>query len=456
MGNTSRRKFIRNGSLGTAGVLLSSGLVNNSFSAPFSTAPATPAILGGTPAWAANSWVKWPMWLQGEDEQLLLESVRSGVWSRNKVVNEFEAAWAAMLGAKKCLTVVNGTHALITVMNRLDIGAGDEVITTPYTFIASVQAILANNAMPVFADIDPRTFQIDADKIESKITKRTKAILVVHILGLPADMDKIMHIAQKHKLVVIEDACQAHLAEYDHKKVGTIGKAGCFSFQNSKNLPIGEGGAIVSDDEKLIDSCFAAHNLGFAYGTSTGSISGDSFMKAGKVRLTEYQAAIGLAQMKRVGAQTATRNSNALYLASMLKDIKGIAPIKLYDKVTLGAYHLYAFRYHKDAFKGLTRQQFVKALAAEGLPCSGGYKVMHTQEFMRDALGSKIYRSFYTKDMIDFNQYRERNKCPENELLCDEAVWLQQSVLLGSKEDMEKIVTVIRNISTHADKIKQG
>jgi dTDP-4-amino-4,6-dideoxygalactose transaminase len=267
-------------------------------------------------------------------------------------------------------------------------------------------------------------------------------------------MEKIMQIAQKHNLVVIEDACQAHLAEYDHKKAGTIGRAGCFSFQNSKNLPIGEGGAIVSNDEKLIDDCHAAHNLGYGNATSTGSIAGESYMKAGKVRLTEYQAAIGLAQLKRLEAQTATRNSNAQYLTSMLKGIKGITPIKLYDKVTRGAWHLYSFRYNKEAFKGLERQPFIRALTAEGLPCSGGYKVMHTQEFMRDAFNSRVYKGFYSKDMLDFNQYKQRSQCPENELLCQEAVWLPQNVLLGTKEDMEKIVSVIKNIANNADKIK--
>lgn len=393
------------------------------------------------------------MWVQAEDEKVLIDSVRSGVWSRAKLVDEFESRWADAIGTRRCLTVVNGTNALITAINQLDIGAGDEVITTPYTFIASVQAILANNAMPVFADIDPATYQIDPAKLESKITKRTKAILVVHILGLPADMDKIMSIAQKHNLVVIEDACQAHLAEYDGKKVGSIGKAGCFSFQNSKNLPIGEGGAIVSNDERFIDNCFAAHNLGYAYGTSTGAVAGDSFMRASKIRLTEYQAAIGLAQLKRVEEQTNTRHENAAYLSSMLKDIDGVTPIKLYDKVTRGAYHLYSFRYHPESFKGLSRQKFLEALRKEGLPCSGGYKVMHTQEFMRNTFASRVYKSFYSKKMLDFEDYKQRNSCPENEALCKDAVWLTQNVLLGSRKDMEGIADAIRNISRNADKI---
>lgn len=450
MGHTSRREFIRQGSLGTAGILFASGLVNSSFASSVSR---TPAILGGSPMWTASSWVKWPMWIQSEDEKVLLESIRSGVWSRNKLVDEFESKWAAAIGTKRCLTVSNGTNALITAINRLDIGPGDEVITTPYTFIASIQAILANNAMPVFADIDPATYQIDPVKLESKITKRTKAILVVHILGLPADMDKIMAIAKKHNLIVIEDACQAHLAEYDNKRVGSIGDTGCFSFQNSKNMPIGEGGAIVSNNEKFIDDCFAAHNLGYAYGTSTGAVAGDSFMKASKIRLTEYAAAIGLAQLKRLESQTITRNENAKYLSSMLKEIDGITPIKLYDKVTQGAYHLYSFRYDPAKFKGLSRAKFLEALRKEGLPCSGGYKVMHTQAFMQDAFNTRVYKSFYSRKMLDFADYKQRNNCPENEQLCNDAVWILQNVLLGSRQDMEGIATAIKNISKNADKI---
>ncbi|MBO9154497.1 DegT/DnrJ/EryC1/StrS family aminotransferase [Chitinophaga sp. GCM10012297] len=454
MGHSSRRKFLRQSSLGAAGYLLGAGLVNSSFaSSSVFSASRTPAALGGQPLFNAASWVKWPMWIQSEDEQTLIQSVRSGVWSRAKLVDEFESKWAAAVGVKRCLTVVNGTNALITAINQLDIGAGDEVITTPYTFIASVQAILANNAMPVFADVDPATYQIDPAKIEAKITKKTKAILVVHILGLPADMDRIMAIAQKHNVAVIEDACQAHLAVYDHKVVGSIGKAGCFSFQNSKNLPIGEGGAIVSNDDRFIDNCFAAHNLGYAYGTSTGAVAGDSFMKASKIRLTEYAAAIGLAQLKRLEEQTNTRHENAAYLSSMIKDIPGIQPIKLYDKVNRGAYHLYSFRYDPASFKGLTRAKFMDALRKEGIPCSGGYKEMHTQEFMRQTFGTRVYKSFYSQKMLDFEDYKRRNHCPENAALCNSAVWMTQNMLLGSRKDMEGIAEAIKGISNNAGKI---
>ncbi|TLV00683.1 DegT/DnrJ/EryC1/StrS family aminotransferase [Dyadobacter luticola] len=450
----SRRDFIRKNSLAGVGVALASTGIAKPFNIATGAA-SKPAILGGASAWAEDRWPIWPMWDKDNDEKLLLEVMRSGVWSRADMVTRFEKAWADMLGAKRSLAVVNGTQSLVIAINQLDIKAGDEVLVPPYTFIASVSAILSNGAMPVFVDIDPETFQIDPAKIEAKITPRTKAILPVHILGLPCDMDRIMAIAKKHNLFVIEDSCQAHLAEYDHKKVGTIGNVGCFSFQNSKNLPIGEGGALVSNDDKLMDKCFSYQNFGNPYGTAVGSVSTGAIMQGTKLRFTEYQAAIGIAQMKRLDAQTTTRNENATYLKSLIKDIPGISPYKLYDKVTRGAYHLFPFRYNKEGFKGLSRQDFLKALTAEGVPCSSGYAVLNTQPFLKDTFDSKNYRKMYSKDMLDINAFNERNKCPLNEKLCnEEAVWFTQNMLLGTKEDMKMIASAIEKIHAGAEKIK--
>jgi len=179
-----------------------------------------PAILGGEKAYTGH-WPTWPVWDSVTDEKKLLEVMRSGVWSRNKLTEEFEKKWAQTLGAKRSLAVVNGTNALNTSLAQLEIGWGDEVLVTSYTFIASVSSILFNGAIPVFVDVDPETFQMNPDKIEEKITSHTRAILPVHILGLPCDMERIMKIAAKHNLLVVEDACQAWLAEINGKKVGT-------------------------------------------------------------------------------------------------------------------------------------------------------------------------------------------------------------------------------------------
>jgi perosamine synthetase len=451
--DNSRRKFIKQGAIagmatiitaGSASSILAGGRGNN----------AQPAILGGAPAWDKARWVKWPIWIPEADEKRVLEVLRSGVWSRAAMVDEFEREWSKALDVKRTLTVNNGTNALIVALNQLDIKAGDEVLVPPYTFVATVQAILANGAMPVFVDVDPETFQIDPEKIEAKITNRTKAILPVHILGLPADMPRIMAIADKHKLIVIEDACQAPLAEINKRKVGTFGHAGCFSFQNSKNIAIGEGGAIVSNDDGFMDKCFSYQNLGLPYGSAIGSVSAGSVRLGTKVRFTEYQAAIGLAQLKRLEEQTVTRNENAAYLKSRLERIPGILPYRLYSGVTRAAFHLFPFRYRQDQFQGLSRADFLTALRAEGVPCSSGYTTLNTQEFIKHALESGNFQKMYPKDLLDYAKYMERNQCPENDQLCSEAVWFTQNLLLGSKEDMDSIVTAIQKIHNNAGAIK--
>lgn len=450
----TRRDFIKQNSMAGAGMLLASKLVAKPFSI-HSTASSKPAILGGPSAWDTKKWPTWPIWNPETDEKQVLEVLRSGVWSRAQVVTQFEKEWANALNAKRCLAVVNGTNALVTTINQMNIKGGDEVLVPPYTFIATVSSILSNGAMPVFVDIDPETFQIDPAKIEAKITPRTKAIIAVHILGLPADMDRIMAIAKKHNLLVIEDACQAHLAEYGNQKVGSIGDAGCFSFQNSKNLPIGEGGAVVSNNDQFMDRCFSYTNFGNPYGTAVGAVSTGSVTQGTKLRFTEYQAAIGLAQMKRLPEQTNLRHENAQYLKSLIKDIPGIIPYKLYEKVNKGAFHLFPFRFQKEGFKGLSREIFLKALQAEGVPCSSGYTPLNTQPYLKDTFESSNYKKMYPKEMLDIKSYNERNQCPQNHKICtEEAVWFTQNLLLGNKDDMKSIASAIEKVHSNAERIK--
>lgn len=454
MNNKSRRRFLKESTIASVGTFIGVSQIPTLFAAGSAKAN-TSAILGGVPTFDNSHWIKWPIWIPEQDEQGVLDVLRSGVWSRANVVTEFENEWAKILDIKRCLTVVNGTNALIVALNQLNVRGGDEVLVTPYTFIATIQAILANGAMPVFVDIDPQTFQIDPAKIEAKITSNTKAIVPVHILGLPCDMDRIMAIAKKHNLLVIEDACQAPLAEVNHKKVGTIGNAGCFSFQNSKNMAIGEGGAIVSNDDAFIDRCFSYHNFGFPYGSATAAVNVGSIMQGTKVRFSEYQAAIGLAQLKRLDAQTTTRNVNAGYLSSLIKNIPGITPYKLYENVTRATFHLFPFRYNKNEFKGLSRAGFIKALQAEGLPVSGGYTPLNTQPFIKETFESKIFQKIYTKSQLDYGAYLEHNHCPLNNILCTEAVWFTQNVLLAAKTDMDAIFVAIEKIHNNAEYIKK-
>jgi len=435
-----------------AGVGLTLGVGSPTFFSGIDTKK--PAILGGSPTFT-KEWQTWPIWNPATDEKRVLEVLRSGVWSRAGVVSEFEKTWAETMGAKRCLSVVNGTNALICALANFDIGAGDEVLVPPYTFIATIQAVLQNGAMPIFVDTDPETFQMDADKIEARITPRTRAILPVHVAGLPADMDKIMAIAKKHNLLVIEDACQAWMAEVNNKKVGTIGNAGCYSFQNSKNITMGEGGAVVSDDDAFMDRCFSYHSYGNPYGTVAGEVGAGTIRLGTKLRITEFQAAIGLAQLKRLEEQTAVRTKNADYLQSLLKKIPGIVPYKLYPNVTRAAYHLFPFRYKKESFSDLPRETFLEALRAEGVPCSSGYTPLNTMPYLASAFQTKNFRKMYPAEMLDGKKYYSENQCPENDLLCTEAVWFTQNLLLGEKEDMTMIANAIEKIHKNASKIKQ-
>jgi dTDP-4-amino-4,6-dideoxygalactose transaminase len=456
--NFSRREFVKQNSMAGLGAVVGMGM------SPALLANGTPgngtdagagklAILGGEKT-RTKSWPDWPMWDPATDEERVIQVLRSGIWSRKDVVTEFEKKWAGTIGTKRCLAVVNGTNALITSLVQLGIGGGDEVIVPPYTFIATVIAVLQTGAMPVFVDTDPKTFQIDAGKIEAKITSRTKAILPVHILGLPADMTRIMQIADRHNLFVVEDACQAWLAEIDHKKMGSFGHAGCFSFQNSKNIPIGEGGAIVSDDDEFMDRCYSYHNYGNPYGTAAGTMAAGTIIAGTKLRLTEYQAAIGLAQLKRLEEQTETRNINAAYLKSQIKDIPGILPYELNPGVTRAAFHLFPFRYKKDEFKGLTKGEFLKALQSEGIPCMSGYTPLNKMPYLENVLQTKNFKLMYPASMLDYKKYMERNQCPANDQLCEEAVWFFHSMLLTGKSDMDDIAMAIEKIHKNAEQIK--
>ena len=450
----SRREFLKQNSIAGLGTALATGMTPSLF-ANILTGEDTPAILGGKSV-RIKDWLEWPVWNPETDEKRVVEVLRSGDWSRRDTVTEFENKWAEKVGAKRCLTVVNGTNALIVALTQFNIGAGDEVIIPPYTFIAMVQAVLATGAMPIFVDTDPETFQIDVTKIEAKITSRTRAIMPVHLAGLPADMARIMEIAKKHDLIVVEDACQAHLAEINHQKVGTFGHAGCFSFQNSKNLPIGEGGAIVSNNEDFMDRCYSYHNFGNPFGSIVGTVNEGTIIKGTKLRLTEYQAAIGLAQLVRLEAQTITRTENAEYLRSQIQHIPGIIPYKFCPNVTRASYHLFPFRYKKEEFQGLSRTGFVNALEAEGVPCSSGYAPLNKMPYLNDAFTSKNYKKTYPVEMLDFNSYLAQNQCPENDRLCNEAVWFTQNMLLAGKSEMNDISNAIEKINKNAGKIKKA
>ncbi|HWQ91607.1 MAG TPA: DegT/DnrJ/EryC1/StrS family aminotransferase, partial [Clostridia bacterium] len=412
-----------------------------------------PAKLGGKPV-CSGGFPGWPVFDQTE-EKALLETLHSGNWFRGSgtAVAQFETAYEKLTGAKHCLATASGTAALSTVLGALDIGPGDEVIIPPYTFVATYNAVVLNYGLPVFVDSDLETFQIDASKVEAAITADTRAILPVHIGGSPADLETILEVGNKHRIPVIEDACQAHLAEWHGKKVGTLGLAGCFSFQASKNLNSGEGGAVLTNDDQFAEVCYNFHNQGRAR-----QVSGYNFTYSGtrgsNLRLSEFQGNLLLAQMTRVVEQSNRRNDNALYLTSLLKEIPGIKPARLYPN-TRSAWHLYMFRYEPEAFAGLDRTKFMAALTAEGVPCSSGYAAMNKDAYVSALAKNKRFVRVYGEKKMQ--EWLERNQqCTQNEKLCKQAVWFTQTMLLPDHAKMDQIAEAIRRIQKHAPELARA
>jgi perosamine synthetase len=442
----NRRDFISAASLGGTGLALSLPTI-----ARAAAESMKPAILGGPKA-HPRGFPVWPVYDQTE-EKALLDTLRSGQWFRGygHAVANFESEYAKLTGAKHCLATSCGTSALYTALGALDVGPGDEVIIPPYTFVATYNVVVLNYALPVFVDSDIESFQIDANKIEAAITPTTRAILPVHIGGSPADLDKTLEVGKQHNVPVVEDACQAHLAEWRGKQVGTWGLAGCFSFQASKNLNSGEGGAVLTNDKEFAEICYNFHNQGRAK-----QVSGYNFSYSGtrgsNLRLSEFQGNLLVAQMSRVVEQTNRRTENANYLTRLLNEIPGIQPAKLYDGVTRSAYHLYMFRYDQAQFAGLGRAKFMEAMGREGVPCSGGYGVLNKDDYVSGLAKNKHFLRIYGEKRMQ--RWLEQNQnCPQNEKLCREAVWFTQNMLLGPREDMEQIADAIRKIQRHTGEL---
>jgi Predicted pyridoxal phosphate-dependent enzyme apparently involved in regulation of cell wall biogenesis len=445
----NRRIFLKTSALAGVGLSL---LPNNLTLAAVGTSDNKPVLLGGRKP-TGYGFSKWPVYDQSE-EKALLDILHSNEWGRldGSVTAKFEAEYARINDTTHCLAVSSGTSALYTMLGALDVGPGDEVILPVYTFVASYNVVVLNYALPILIDTDPETFQIDADKIEPAITKQTKLIMPVHIGGSPADMDRVLEIGRNHNLPIIEDACQAHLAEWKGKKVGSLGLGGAFSFQSTKNLNCAEGGAITSNDEAFIRKCYGFHNQGQG-GTSTSYTTGEG-TRGTNLRLTEFQANLLLAQMTRLEQQAGKRSENAAYLTNLFNEIPGIIPAKLYEGTTNSAYHLYMFRYDKSKFQGLSRERFIEAMSAEGVPCSTGYGQMNSSAYVQGLAENKHYLKIYGEKGM--REWLDRIRCPQNDTLTkEESVWFTQTMLLGSRTDMEMIADAVRKIQKYAGDLKK-
>lgn len=445
----TRRRFIRNAAAGSATLSL---LSTRDAPQVFASETAQPALLGGARA-HKGGWSQWPIWRESWEPDVI-KVLRSGNWYRGNGghVAEFEAGYAKLLGAKRCLATASGTTALLVALHVMDVDAGDEVIVSPYTFVATYNAILINKALPVFADTDPATLTMDPASIESRITDRTRAILPVHIYGMPCEMDAINDIARKHKLAVIEDACQAWLAEYKGRKCGNLADLACFSFQNSKHIPSGEGGAVTGNNDDLLDRCHAFHNVGRATGNFKGAKP--YFTRGSNYRMQQFQAVILMQQFQKLLDETARRQENADYLSAQLKEIPGIQPARLPEN-SRSVWHLYPFRYDVERFNGLPRDKFMKALSAEGVPCSGGYHEQYFDGLLDEAITSRGFKRLFSAERL--KAYRESfHDLKGNRQVCATTVALGQNMLLAGRGDMDHIVEAVRKIQTHSSALARA
>jgi len=421
----------------------------------------TLALKGGTPV-RTRPFTSWPVFDEAE-EDALLGVLRSGKWWRfafgqgvelaepkegeRSQVAVFQEEFARYHECRYGIAAVNGSAVLEMGLRAMNLEIGDEIIVPPYTYVASATCALQNNLVPVFVDVHPDTYNIDPDRIEEAVTPRTRAIMVVHFGGQPADMDGIIAVAKKHNLAVIEDAAHAHGCEWKGRKAGSLDSLfSTFSFQASKNMTSGEGGILCSNNQKIAAECdslmwagrkigrpwYEFHRLGWNY------------------RITEFQAAILRCQLKRIDGQIRLRMKNANYLSLNLGEIDGIRPLVQDPRTTLHGYHLYIVRYDEPGI-GLNRDVFINALIAEGIPAFSGYtfSLYRNPMFLEKKFinGSFPFGTRYHPD-VDYGAFAAR--CPVSERACQyEAVWLPQNVFLGTEEDMDDIVKAVRKVLAH-------
>lgn len=333
------------------------------------------AINGGSAVAPQPLRITWPIFDQS-DREALSRALDSGRWCRldwaeakDSEVAQFEAEFARYHDAQHCIAVCNGTAAIEAALKAGGVEAGDEVLVTPVTFISSAIAIILASAVPVFVDVDPETYQIDPAAMEAAITRRTRAAVIVHYGGYPCDMDAIAELAQRRGLFIVEDSAHAHGSEWRGRKVGALVNAGAFSFQSSKTLSCGEGGAVITNDEELAGKVFSYHHI--------GRVAGRPFYEhhiaAPNYRMTEFQGALLRAQLKRLPQQTAVRHRNATRLTQALTEIPGFAPLRLDERITVQGYYFYIFRFLADEWDGIHRDRFLEAMRAEGIPIGTAY-----------------------------------------------------------------------------------
>lgn len=401
------------------------------------------AVQGGRPA--LDGLPPFPSWPQHSeaDAQALLGVLESGKWgsTHGDIVATFESEFAAAHGAKYGVALTNGTLAIAAALRAAGVGVGDEVIVPPYTFIATASAALFVGAVPTFADVEPDTHLIDPASVERAITDRTKAIIAVHLAGSVANLDALNHIAETRGLTLIEDAAQATGAAWRGRPVGAIGHLGTFSFQSSKNITAGEGGIVLTDDERLAAGVYSLVNVGRVRGGGWYEHASVGY----NLRLTEFQGALLRGQLTRLPEQQKVRDENAKLLTQLLADVDGVEVDREPAEMTAHGRHLFMFRVPGLGKAGL-RDAAAKALNAEGVVgASGGYVPLHRNEALlaeSKALADRLGQPYPEAD------------CPVSDLVCTDTIWFPQTIMLGSTEQIHAVAEAITKVTGAGDALK--
>lgn len=390
-----------------------------------------------------------PDWPQCTEQSKgnVLDALESESWcstySGAGWVDQFEEQFREFHTAENAISVANGTIAIELALRMLDVRPGDEVLVPPYTFIATASAVTSVGAVPRFVDVDPTTYNVDADSVAEQVTDRTVGVIGVHIAGYPMDFDELLPVIRDHDLFLIEDAAHAQGTEWNGEKVGTIGDVGTFSFQESKALSGGEGGMVVTDDTVLAERGELLRNI--------GRVSGKTYRHyelASNCRMTEFQGALLCAQLEKLPRENEIRMRNEEILRTELEDIDGIAPKPRDDRITARGYCLFDLSYDAAAFDGLPRETFLEALNAEGVPASTGYAMpMYKQPaFARKTVGALV------SEDADVPAYRSLH-LPGVEAVTQTNVSLTHRVLLADERGIRSIADAIRKISAHTDEL---
>lgn len=366
----------------------------------------------------------WPSFTQEEADAVskVLLSNRVNYWTGQEC-REFEKEFAQFSGANYTVAVANGTLALDLALKALDVGAGDEVITTPRTFLASASSIVTSGASPVFADVDLNSQNITAESIEAVLTTKTRAVIVVHLAGMPADMDAIMALSEKHNFYVIEDCAQAHGAKYKGRSVGSIGHVGAWSFCQDKIMTTGgEGGMVTCNDEELWRSMWSYKDHGKSYAAVYEKDHPPGFRWLHESfgtnwRMTEMQAAIGRIQLERMPDWTSKRQKNSDAIDSVCSKFKALRVPEVPDHVEHGRYKHYVFINPDQLSEGWDRDRIVNSINELGVPCFQG-----------------SCSEVYLEKAFDGTGYRPEERLPVAQLLGETSLMFLVHPTLTEKE----------------------